>query len=164
MRGAADLAAWWDRYADVLPASGLEGVVADHPALERCVHAAAVVADRWVGVPMHALFPSAAARPRRAGLAERLSDWRGEIPKERFRATTALVDMLLSPPGQRVRAIARYYAPPASVVAGAYGVADCPRPRLLILRGRYCLMIARQFLHDEVSLAVRAVRTRSPWP
>lgn len=160
IRTLTDIAAWWDRFAPELPEDGLEGVVAAAPALEHPLRGAAVQADRLVGVPLARLFPSGVQLSRPEVLAQRLANWDESIDVRRFPAVTALVDMLISPPRQRARALARYYSPPSSVVARAYDTEPGGRVSMALLHARYTAMVTKKYLGTELVLLVRARRSR----
>jgi hypothetical protein len=116
LRGAADVAAWWDRHGTDMPAGGLDGIVRAHPALEDGILAAAVVADRLVGVPAAETVPGRAPRRRSTSRAVRLANWNGAVCASHLPAARALADVLVSPRGCRWGAVARQVWPPATVV------------------------------------------------
>jgi hypothetical protein len=96
VRLAADLAAFWDGHRQALPAGCLDRVVVRHPALERALKTAAVVAERVVGVPATAWF-TGPVLDRRSRLAARLSNWSETGDRDQLSANMTVVQGLLSP-------------------------------------------------------------------
>jgi putative nucleotidyltransferase-like protein/coenzyme PQQ synthesis protein D (PqqD) len=74
MRLLADIAAWWDRYGEIVPPAGLRDLAIAHPRLARPLATAAAAAHRLVGLPADSLLSLAPARTRRSRLALRLAD------------------------------------------------------------------------------------------
>jgi hypothetical protein len=97
LRLAADVAAWWDRYGDELPAQSVPRMGMRYPALRRVLDSASLQAHRVCGVPVP---PAARAAPRRRLPATaRLANWTLDGSDEQIAADAALVDLLLSSPG-----------------------------------------------------------------
>jgi hypothetical protein len=99
LRAAVDIAAWRDRH----PSNGahwLEEHWREYPPLRRPWEAAALAAERVVGVPPRELVPA----PRRAGratrLAANLANWNQIGDPDQMRANIAIVDALLGPFGE----------------------------------------------------------------
>jgi hypothetical protein len=97
LRLAADIAAWWDRHGAELGPAPLDGHAARFPELARAWWAAALVAERIVGVPAGAWFSDMAEPDRRARLAMRLANWSQSGDRDQLAANMALIDALLSP-------------------------------------------------------------------
>ena len=96
LRGAADIAAWFDRHGAPTDFSRAR----EYPALVAPLQAAAVVAERVTGAPLARLV--GVTRPRgRIRVATELADWTGVGERDQLAANIALVDALLSPPGGR---------------------------------------------------------------
>jgi hypothetical protein len=108
LRGAADVAAWWDVHGETLGAAPLETHWRDYPALRRPLAAAAAAAERIVGVPADRILPPDAQRDGRARLAVQLASWSGAGELDQLRCDITLVDLLLSPPGDLRPALRRH--------------------------------------------------------
>jgi hypothetical protein len=114
LRLAADVAGWSDRHLDGAADPALADLAAEHPRLARTWAAAAVAAERTVGVPA-AAWLAPRRLDRRATLAVRLSNWNQSGDRDQLAANMAVVDGLLAPAGTHadyVRRVAR--AVPAS--------------------------------------------------
>jgi Uncharacterised nucleotidyltransferase len=156
MRGAADLAAWWDRYGDAMPSGGLDPTLAAHPALAPSIVAAATVAERLVGVPAARTVPGRVVERPASARAIRLAHWNGSLPPSRREAARLLSDVLVSPPGSRLGAVARRAWPPSPVVAGAYDRWIGRGVPLGLLRVYYAARIAKRLLPGHVALLWRS--------
>jgi len=98
LRGAADIAAWWDLFGDESrEAPVLAGHVERFPDLKRALISAAAVAERTVGVPALRIVPPSAVPGTRERVASRLANWDQAGDLDQLSANVALVDMLLSP-------------------------------------------------------------------
>jgi hypothetical protein len=100
LRIAADLGAWWDRYGENIRAPALDQVCVLYPALADALGAAALAAERVVGLPATTVL-SGHRPPRRARVAARLANPLPYGRPSQLHAETALVDGLLAPPGAR---------------------------------------------------------------
>jgi Uncharacterised nucleotidyltransferase len=152
LRGAADVAAWWDRHGEDMPAGGLDARLAAHPALADSIVAAATVAERLVGVPAARTVPGRAARRRSTTRAIRLANWDGSVPPARMEAARLLADVLVSPPGLRRAAIARRAWPPATVVADTHDRWVRRGVPLGLLRVYYASDIFRRVVPGQIGL------------
>jgi hypothetical protein len=104
LRAAADIAAWVDRYGE--PASLARAH--QYPALLEPLQAAAIVAERMTGARL--TLPLRVGRPTvRVRVATRLADWAGLGERDQLAANIALVDGVLTPPGD-TRAFAQRLA------------------------------------------------------
>jgi hypothetical protein len=99
IRGAADVAGWWDRRADRVPPGFLEPQARRHKRLAPALTAAAAAVERLTGAPATGWIGGAAATGRRVALAVRLADWTQAGESDQLAANIALVDGLLGPPG-----------------------------------------------------------------
>jgi len=135
LRYAADIGAWWDRHGADLPSGGLEPIAAAHPELRPALTAAAIQAERLVGVPRTRVMPASACADRRVGLAVRLSNWAGVAEIDQRIADQVLVDLLLTPPGGRAAFARRFLMPSASSVVRYEHLppGDRPSPRVWAL-------------------------------
>ncbi len=96
LRTAADIAAWCDRHL-AGEESPLDRHWREHPRLRNPLAAAALAAERAVGIPASALVPEYALRRRRPRLAAALSSWNQVGELDQLAANVAVVDALLSP-------------------------------------------------------------------
>ena len=120
LRLACDLAAWWDRFGDMVQPGALAGMIARHPELERVILAAAVVAERVVGLPRAALLDGIGEIEPRVHLAARLANPCGHGSPQQRTADVWLVDWLLTPHGGRRDCFRRQlHAPAATAKAHA---------------------------------------------
>lgn len=99
VRMAADIAAWWDRHGEAMPARFLEGHARRYPGLAPALSAAARCAEQLTGVPARSWLGDAAARGRRVDLATRFADWTQEGDRDQLAANISLVGGLLAAPG-----------------------------------------------------------------
>ncbi|MDX6637853.1 MAG: hypothetical protein QOJ01_1364, partial [Solirubrobacterales bacterium] len=98
LRAPADIAAWWARHGE--GARPLDDHWTAHPRLRRPLAAAAIAADRVVGVPARALVPERALGWTTPRLAARLANWSQVGDLDQLAANLGLVDALLSPPAE----------------------------------------------------------------
>ena len=106
LRAPVDIAAWCDQH----PAGGaprLERHWHEHPRLRRPLAAAALAAERVVGVPAAELVPESARAGRAPRLAANLANWSQVGEPDQLRANIAVVDALLSPPAELPRFLRR---------------------------------------------------------
>lgn len=115
MRQATDLAAWWDRFGDDLPAGNLEARLGAYPQLRPAVSAATRIADRTVGLPSARLL-NGSRLGRRGRVAVALADPRPYATMQQLYAEIALIDGLLTPPGGFAAYLSRQIAPSAEVI------------------------------------------------
>jgi hypothetical protein len=157
LRHAADIAAWWDLHGPARTAAVLDGHAAAYPALARPLRAAALAAERYVGVPAAGLVSPTAEPDARGRRAVRLGAWTGDGDPDQLSANISLVDGLLLPAGPTRAFVQRELLPPATVLL-PYG-ADAPG-RLHALRLR--LAHAAKTL-GRFGLALWAVRGGREW-
>jgi hypothetical protein len=155
LRGAADLAAWWDRYGSTIPPGGVEEILREHPRLEEGIVAAAVVSNRLVGIPADRTVPGRGLRRRTSARAVRLANWDGSVPKSRISATRTLTDVLISH-GARWEAVARQVWPPASVVTRTYPRWLRRRVPVTALRLYYATRVCSSYLPAHAALLWRS--------
>jgi len=157
VRPLVDIAACWDKYGETLGPAGLQPVIDDDPQLGPCLRTAAHVASRLAGLPLGRLLPERPALSRGEALACELAGWDERMTPTQFHASTALVDMLVAPPGGRGTAVARYYAPPLAVVSSRPSGTRVARAAA---RARYGARVALTYLPATVRLLARAWRAR----
>lgn len=119
VRVPADLAAWWDRHGDSLPARALEPIAAGHPSIASALTAAAVVVERLTGVPAVGWLGAAAAAGRRIATAVRFADWDQTGDRDQLRANISLVGGLLAPPGSLPEFLRRELTVPGGPAAAS---------------------------------------------
>ncbi len=112
LRQATDLGAWWDRFGVEVAAGDLDQVAASHPALAPALATARAVAARQVGLPA----PRQPLRSRRRLAAELGARDGGHPSREQLFAEIALIDGLLTPPGELGEYWRRQIAPPPEVI------------------------------------------------
>ena len=122
LRAAADLAAWWDELGATAGERPLDRIASAHAPLATPLRASATVVERLVGVPASKLIADGSPLPPAARLALRLGNWSMSGPEMDQLAGIVLVDGLLTPRGGRLDFVRRHFAPPAEVVADAYGL------------------------------------------
>ena len=97
IRELAALAAWWDRYSDELPPSGLAEFAAEFPQLAPALATSARVAARLAGLPSAHLEVGAAPPSRREQRAAQLANPQPKQEPNKLQADIALADLLLAP-------------------------------------------------------------------
>ena len=137
LRIAADIAAWWDKYGDGLPAMALEPIVEEHPKLRSPILAAVDVLDDLVGLPACRLVDPERPRPRRVRVARRLSNWTARAGKQDFSTNVTLNDLLLTPWSALRVFFRHYYLQPLDHYRIVYGWPE----------GRGALNRARRLAH-----------------
>ncbi len=144
LRTAADIAAWCDRHlGDQRP---LDRHWREYPRLRNPLAAAALAAERAVGVSGSALAPESALGRMRPRLAAALARWNqlGEV--DQLAANVALVDALLSPVTEL-----RHFARRRLFVSGPeieliYGLPESARARVAAMRIIHGPKVALRFL------------------
>jgi hypothetical protein len=149
LRIAADLGAWWDVRGAELPPDGLEGVLVDHPQLARAIAAAAVVAERVVGLPAERLLGGRRRLGVRQRVAVRLANPNPHSSQPQLYADMGLVDGLLAPAGGFGEWVKRQLLPPSEVLDqqarhGEKHGTRSPLGRLVGVLGRYTLTLLRR--------------------
>ena len=97
IREVAAIAAWWDRYGEWLPASGLADFAREFPELSPALATSATVASQLVGLPIEPLHVCAGPATLRERRAAHLADPQPGLDASRLLADMALVDLLLAP-------------------------------------------------------------------
>lgn len=107
LRQLCDLAAWWDAFGQQLAPFALQEIADGYPEARLALATAAEVAGRMVGLPSERLLDQRPAFDRRSRAAARLANWNliGSLGEKT--TTYHLVDLLLSPPGERAAAVRR---------------------------------------------------------
>ena len=164
LRGAADIAAWWDRHGASMPSGGLDATLAAHPMLADGIVAAATVAERLGGVPAARIGPGRAARGRSMARAVRMANWNGALPPSRREAARVLSDVLVSSPGSRLDAVARRAWPPAAVVADAHDRWVRRGVPVGLLRVYYAIRIFQRLIPGQIALLWRSRNGRELSP
>lgn len=116
LRRAADVAASWDRRRPHLPEGYLTQVLASRPELRDAVVAAALLADRLVGVPLERALGPGVRPGRRARLATRLANWELSGTDAERTANMVSIDWLLSPSGEWRSFAKRHMFQPAEAI------------------------------------------------
>jgi hypothetical protein len=106
VRDLAALTAWWDRFGNELPPSGLGAVAAEFPQLAPSLVTSARVAEGLAGLPAGRLGLGAAPPSRRERRAAQLADPEPRHEPAKLQADIALADLLLAP-GLDLRSFAR---------------------------------------------------------
>ncbi|HXB63893.1 MAG TPA: nucleotidyltransferase family protein [Solirubrobacteraceae bacterium] len=149
LRMAADLGAWWDARGAELPADGLEGVLVDYPQLTRAIVAAAVVAERVVGLPAERLLGGRRRLGPRQRVAVRLANPNPRSSQPQLYADMGLIDGLLAPAGGFGEWVKRQLLPPTEVLDqqarhGEKHRTRSPTGRFVGVLGRYTLTLLRR--------------------
>jgi hypothetical protein len=133
LRSAVDIAAWWNLH----PSAGaprLEQHWREYPRLRPSFAAAARALERVAGVPAADLVPE----PTVAGLAPRLAanlaNWNQVGDRDQLRANIAVVDALLSPPGELPRFLRREVFVTRAEIESIYGLPASARWRVAAMR------------------------------
>ena len=147
LRLATDLGAWWDLHGERLPAGALMGVLDAYPALVPVISAAAMVAERVVGVPSEYLLGKP-VRDLRQLIAVRLANPNPHSSLSQLYADIGLIDGLLAPSGGFREWVHRQVLPPLEVLQQNARHRPRARPRSSWSRGvgilaRYGLTLSR---------------------
>lgn len=148
LRLAADIAAWCDKHGEQLRRDDLERLLDAYPALARVLPAAAVVAERIVGVPATSLTARSGKLDRRERLAVRLANPHPRQSQSQIYADRGLVDGLLGPKGSFRSFVRRQLLPPREVLVQHAGHAEREKVRSSLGRlfgvlGRYGISLVR---------------------
>jgi hypothetical protein len=158
LRGAADIAAWWDGHGTALAPGAMDAVVAAHPRLQRSIAAAATVAEALVAVPFSDVLTGAALLGRRTSRAVRLANWTRSGDPNQVIANVALVDALLAPPVELGSFVRRRLLPRAAAMRERCGCSRRARLRAILDSAVHLPKLAVRF-----SLALWATRARRSW-
>jgi hypothetical protein len=97
IRDLAAIAAWWDRYGETLPPSGLREFALRFPELAPALTASAAVAGDMAGLPLAPLRLDPSWSTFRTRRAARLADPQPGANLSKLLADMAVVDLLLTP-------------------------------------------------------------------
>jgi hypothetical protein len=152
LRLASDISACWDTYGGDLQAAGLEQLLCAYPALRRAVVAAAVVAERLVGLPAQQLLDTESVPGALRKIALRLANPDPHADRAQLYAEVGLVDWLLAPRGGRGEVFHRQVLVPREVRVQRAVRAGRPRPSSALGHGarvsaRYAIALARLARH-----------------
>jgi Uncharacterised nucleotidyltransferase len=148
LRLATDLSAWWDVYGAALEPGALAGLLRVYPALARAIEAAAVAAERIVGLPAARILGHTPSLGLRERIAVRLANPNPRSSRSQIYADVGLIDGLLAPKGGMGAFVRRNLLPPAEVLdqqarQAARQRARSPLGRGAGMLGRYGLTMTR---------------------
>ena len=148
LRLATDLGAWWDVYGAALEPGALAEPLDAYPALARAIAAAAVAAERIVGLPAARILGDTPRPGLRGRTAVRLANPNPRASRSQIYADIGLIDGLLMPRGGTGAFVRRNLLPPAEVLDqqarhGARRRARSPLGRGVGVLGRYGLTMTR---------------------
>lgn len=159
LRLAADAARWWDLLGENEGEQPmLRPVIQRYPALEQALVASATVLDAAVGVPLERTVGRAVATTRRTRTAARLQNWSGYGEPDQLSANTTLIDGLLSPPGERLAFLRRWFFPGRAKLRRIYRVPSSSAARLLPLAAWHPTKLTVRYV-----IALLALARRSEW-
>jgi hypothetical protein len=115
LRLATDLGAWWDAFGIHVQPGALDGLLDSYPALRRSILAAAMVAEKVVGLPAAQVIRSAAEPSLRERIAARMASPNPRTSRAQLYADVGLIDWLLAPPGGLRELIRRQVLVPREV-------------------------------------------------
>jgi hypothetical protein len=108
LRLLTDVASWWDANGARIPSGGLQRVAEAHRELAPALATSARLAARLSGAPTDELIDPAPALTRRSEAAARLANPLLAGSTDRKITNYHLVDLLLSPAGERAAAVRRH--------------------------------------------------------
>ena len=158
LRHAADVGAWWDGYGAALPAGALDEITEAHPPLRPMLAAAALHADRTVGMPAHHLLSHPDCSRRRTRLAVRCADLAPPSTPLEAEANVVLMDALLTPRRGGAALVARHLALPDDVVAGVYDLPPKAHMQRRLARLYYAARVGTRLAHGSGAILRRALR------
>jgi hypothetical protein len=133
LRAAVDIAAWCELHASE-PAPLLERHWREYPRLRRPFAAAARAVERVVGIPASRFVGD----PERVGvtprLAANLANWSQAGDPDQLRANIAVVDALLSPPGELPGFVRREVLVTRAEIESIHGLTGAPGWRIAAAR------------------------------
>lgn len=142
LRLAMDALAWANR--PTVDQTTLATRIVDNPSLQPALlaaaHAVACIAGRNATILPHREDLGMSAKA-----AVLLADPLLRLNEKQRSAETALIDLLLAPPGERARACRRQLLPPAAVLQQASRPPRASRPRAAAARVEHALRITRRF-------------------
>jgi hypothetical protein len=148
LRLATDLAAWWDIYGSDVPSDALTELLSAYPALARVIRAAAVAAERTVGLPAARIIGNGQKLGLRGRMAVRLANPNPHTSQSQLYADIGLIDGLLMPAGGFGAFVRRQVLLPPEVLEqqarhAAREQARSPLGRAVGVLGRYGLTTTR---------------------
>jgi hypothetical protein len=159
LRKAVDIAAWYERSGLNRP-QPLERHWREYPRLRPALAAAAVAAEYTVGVPARSLVPQGARVRLRSRLAANLASWSQLGDIDQLRANVAVVDVLLSPPGELRHFARRELFVTRNEIEHMYGLSPSARRRVTALRLVHAPKVTLRFIAGLWS-ALRSPRRQS---
>jgi hypothetical protein len=148
LRLASDLSAWWDVYGDDLEPLGLQPTLCGYPALGRALTAAALVAEKIVGVRADRILGGRSELGIRERAAARLANPHPATSLAQVYADIGLIDGLVMSDGGLSAFVRRHVFPPSEILdqQARHGARD--RRRSSFSRGagilaRYGLTMSR---------------------
>ncbi len=159
LRAVVDIAAWCDLHQ---PEGGrwLERHWREYPLLRRAFAAAALAAERVVGIPAAELVPDSRQVNLTSRLAANLANWNQVGEPDQLRANIATVDALLSPPGELRHFLRRELFVTRAEIESMYRLPASARWRITAMRPVHAAKIALRHLAGLWS-AWRPPRSRS---
>ncbi len=133
LRAAADIAGWCRLH----PANGRPQLTEqwdNYPRLRRPLAAAALAAERTVGVPATQLVPESGLSQTTPRLAVNLTSWNRVGDPDQLRANIAVVDALLSPPDELGNFARRELFVTRPEIEAIYGLPSSARVRIALMR------------------------------
>ena len=162
VRPLADLAAWWDRNVDRLPAGGIGRFAREFPELGPSLAVSAALSQALTGAPASNALTTHQPWSDRMKRAARLANWGLVGQDEQIYADIAMVDLLLTPPTQAWLFLRRQVLLPLDVAADRLVETESTRARLVLAA---VLHVPRIVVRLVLALAgTVGSRTRSPQP
>ena len=154
LRLATDIGAWWDVNGSGLSAGALDEVLWSFPSFGRVIPAAAVAAERVVGVPASRVVVDRPKPGIREHLAWRLANPNPDGSSSQLYADMGLVDGLLMPAGGSRAFVRRQILPPRAVLVEQARHAAKSRRRSALghcagVLARYVLTLTRAWRRPE---------------
>lgn len=148
LRLATDIGAWWDAFGSALEPGSLGLVAVSFPALAHALAAAAIAAERVVGIPGRMQLGTTSRPKMRVRLAARLANPHPSSSPSQLYADMGFIDGLLSPAGGIPAFVRRQLLPPSEVLdeQARHGERSRARSRLarfMGVLGRYLMVAAR---------------------
>jgi hypothetical protein len=116
LRLASDLSAWWDVCGDDLQTPGLQSTIRAYPALGRALIAAAVVAEKTVGIRADRILGETTEPGLRERAAARLANPHPATSLAQVYADIGLIDGLVMSDGGLGAFVRRHVLPPSEIL------------------------------------------------